>query len=137
MRMKTLAFVAGFCLFGAAAANAAPVDGSTAFNAYLSWISGWSAYLNSLGVTWFDSLNTAGGSGGYFAIVGNVYAFDFPTTGETLSQVFLWNISNGNVVATPAPVPVPGPEAGAGIGALALGGVAYLVSRRRRRLSAV
>lgn len=133
MRLKTLAFVAGFCLFGAAAANAAPVDGTTAFNAYLSWISGWSAYLDSLGVVWFDSLSTAKVSGSYFAIVGNVYAFDFPTTGQTLSEVFLWNISNGNVVANTAPVPVPGPEAGAGIGALALGGVAYVISRRRRR----
>lgn len=133
MRLKTLAFVAGFCLFGAAAANAAPVDGTTAFNAYLSWISGWSAYLNSLNVAWFQTSNIGAGPSGFTSIVGNVYAFDFPTTGQTLSEVFLWNISNGNVVANTAPLPVPGPEAGAGIGALALGGVAYLVNRRRRR----
>lgn len=30
------------------------------------------------------------------------------------------------------PVPVPGPEAGAGLGALAMAGVAYLVTRRRK-----
>lgn len=132
MRLKTLAFVAGFCLFGAAAANAAPVDGATAFSAYQSWFLGWSDYLGSVGAVWNTTFSANAGSSGFSSIVAFINVSSIPAPEVPFTELFSWN-SGGSVIANAAPVPVPGPEAGAGIGAFALGGVAYLISRRRRR----
>ncbi len=53
---------------------------------------------------------------------------------------WLGNAKNGTVGGTATlqatTVAVPGPEAGAGIGALAMAGVAYMVSRRRKIVAA-
>jgi len=45
-------------------------------------------------------------------------------------------VVTANAVLTGQTVAVPGPEAGAGIGALAMAGIAYAVSRRRKTLPA-
>ncbi|QEE43352.1 hypothetical protein FVA81_01510 (plasmid) [Rhizobium sp. WL3] len=134
MKLKSLALLTAFCLFGAAGVNAAPVDGATAFTAYLDWFSGWSNYLATTypALEFFTTTNISTGGGGFKAIVANIYAFDLPAPDSFFSESFIWNAANGNIFAENAPVAVPGPEAGAGIGALALGGMVYLAQRRRR-----
>ena len=135
MKLKSLALLTALCFFGAASVNAAPVGSATAFTAYIDWFEGWSKYLATTypAIEFFTTANFSTASGGGFkAIVANIYAFDVPAPGSFFNESFFWNAANGNIFANDAPVAVPGPEAGAGIGALALGGVAYLVHRRRR-----
>lgn len=132
MRLKAVAFVTAFCLLSAASANAAAASGADALNAYTSWFSGWVGYLSSINATWNSSQFINAGPSGLSSIIGTITAYNVPTSGTNLVQAFTWYSNPGIIVSTAAPVPVPGPEAGAGLGALALGGIAFLVHRRRR-----
>lgn len=134
MKLKSLALLIAFSVFGTASVNAAPVNGATAFGAYMTWLSGWSQYLATTypAIDFFTTANISTSGGSFSAIVADIYAFNLPAPGSLFNQSFIWNAANGNIFAINAPVAVPGPEAGAGIGALVLGGVAYLVHRRRR-----
>lgn len=131
-RIFTAAFMVTMLAFSAASAATSTTDGSVAFAAYNSWLTGWSSFFatNHPTTTLFSSFNGTFTGGQFSSIVGNVYAFNVPTTGSLFSEVFIWNSTQGTIFAN-SPVPVPGPEAGAGIGALALAGLAYALNRRR------
>lgn len=54
------------------------------------------------------------------------------TRGSVYALSFISNKAYVDNVSVKSTVQVPGPEAGAGLGALAMGGVAFLIARRRR-----
>lgn len=138
-KLKELTVVAALVLASTAGANAASLgvttDANVARNTYLAWFSGWKSYFEStnVGATLVAELTTT--TGGDFSIT-KIFAEVYSPQVSSFSQTFFWNSARSGDMTVSAVVPVPGPEAGAGIGALAMGGVAYLLHRRRKMPSA-
>lgn len=131
MKIRAFALVAAFCLLSVAGANAAASTKTEALSAYNIWFGGWVDYLESVDATWdFDSFMSI--KSGVSSILAAFTIYDFPSAGENAIEAFSWKSTTGIIVSNAAPTPVPGPEAGAGLGALALGGIGYMVLRRRR-----
>lgn len=150
MKLKTLAVAAAMLSASAVGSMAATfttssstvTGGSAILAAYYSWADSWSSVfegiygVNSYGSDWgVSSFGTYSakvfGSTTVLPRTSAILSTDFDAvnfrivgTGNTATATF------DNYIAT-----VPGPEAGAGLGALAMGGVAYLVARRRKEVA--
>lgn len=152
MKLKTLALAAVLLSAGTAGSQAATFTTGTGsasgtlgiLNAYTTWLSSWSSVfegiygVGSQGGDW-DTF----GVGSYTASLGGLGSVTVKRSSSFLSSDFdpvNFVISgNGNSATasyTTYIATVPGPEAGAGLGALALGGVAYLATRRRKEAAA-
>lgn len=148
MNYKSLV-VASALLAGVFASSAARADDTTDIQTALGLVSkvfvGWTTTITSLPefTTTLASVSATYGTstiktalGGHddlvimhFSSTPWVAALGLAGTDPTL---------NGGIVNTSTQVVqnVPGPEAGAGVGALAMGGVAYLIHRRRKAATA-
>lgn len=123
MAFSTPAFAATVTSNNTVAANS-----TIATSIYNTWVSAWTSTLNTAyGVdNWANDLFTTFGGGGKKYLTGELYNSDY-----SFYQSFSWN-SATKIASYNTPVAVPGPEAGAGLGALAMGGVAYILARRRK-----
>jgi hypothetical protein len=139
MKLKSLALAAALSVAGI---NTAHADIASDLGIY-----------GNVGTTFFSSLPSYAAF--YSALTsydyGSIYGFFGPATSTTVGVVpgtsNLWSAllefntststvySNGFVVNTAGQTvtPVPGPEAGAGLGALAMGGMAFWMARRRKQ----
>ncbi|MDR7145197.1 hypothetical protein [Rhizobium sp. BE258] len=99
---------------------------------YASWVSGWSAIFNQVaGQNWTTTVYDSWGE--KFLDIPEVTVLRSYSTGQpgsSFAASFIY--LGGYATYTALPTPVPGPEAGAGIGALALGGIALYIQRRRK-----
>lgn len=137
MKLRSIALAIGLTLSTvgfahAALPDAAPQSVSTNYSGATTLLDGWSSAWTSIfnanfGSDWSKFIYNGPIAGGVFSVaIGNIAA-----TTTAYSQAFTWDSLTG-VATFSMPVAVPGPEAGAGLGALGLGGIAYLVARRRK-----
>ena len=137
MKLKCLAFATALALSSptmAATVSDMAYSQSALSAAFASWTQSWTPYFESLGKSWgtysVTSFVTFPTSATVFN--GYIYAADLSAI-----KSFSWQSAGGpfagKIVSDAAPaVAVPAPEAGAGLGALALGGVALYMKRRRK-----
>lgn len=113
--------------------HTAAADSTAATAVYYSWVNAWTSTLNAAyGVDkWANDLFTSFGSGGKKFLTGEIWSPD-----NTFYQTFTWNTGT-KIASYNTPTAVPGPEAGAGLGALAMGGIALYLKRRRKEEASV
>lgn len=144
MKMKS-AMVAVALLaasFANSAASAAPVDDvPTALGILYSkgnqYFTSFTSYANFYGALQQQAISNYTALVSYFNNGAPSVTSGFDTQGLWYANLTFSNnqvLSNGAVVNTTANTvtPVPGPEAGVGLGALAIGGVALFMQRRRK-----
>jgi MYXO-CTERM domain-containing protein len=132
MNLKTLALATAVSLATMSGAHAAlpttvtsyaiPADWATALSAFNTWSNAWTSFFTTAGTFNWDF--EAFQSSRFNIIAGNFTSVGY----DTLQFTYFGTTASYSLPA----VAVPGPEAGAGIGALAMGGMAYLLHRRRK-----
>jgi len=100
---------------------------------YASWLSGWTAVFNQVAGENNWTSRVIDGWGEKFLNIPDVTILYSYSTGRHGSEFMASFIYQGGYASyTAVPTAVPGPEAGAGLGALALGGMALWMNRRRK-----
>lgn len=148
MRIKALLLAASIAACGATMSMAAsfPAPGKQVVSTdesgletlYASWLSGWTAVFNQVAGenNWTTSIYDSWGE--KFLNIPDVTILRSYSTGQPGSEFAASFIYLGGYASyTALPTAVPGPEAGAGIGALALGGMALWMNRRRKVVGAI
>ncbi len=140
MKLKYLALAVAIT-FSAPAMAAVPV--STQPTSVFTTYSGAETLFSSWKTAWTTAFNTIGTQGTDWTfsevqIPSLAFLLGQFSTTPSASTNFGANFSfiNGTAVYSLPAVAVPGPEAGAGLGALAMGGMAFWIARRRKESTA-
>ncbi|MDR7145226.1 hypothetical protein [Rhizobium sp. BE258] len=139
MKLKAFALAAAFSVAVLNVANAAlpaavshndtNVTKSQASSLLSAWVAQWTTVFQSnFGDDWSSDTQNSAIKGTTIRFISGLFQSD----NTPYSQSFSWNSSTG-IASYSTPAAVPGPEAGAGIGALALGGAAIYMTRRRKQ----